>query len=347
VTLPDGQTMWPRRAPGRVQRLGERGDVPHVTYERFDGGAQVIGALDVLHDAHPAPLAVRLRWRDGRVQREHRDVARTLVLEQAQQVAGGAAILDKYAKEVGAERSFDDLLHFRCDRDRLGDRTDEPRQALLGRERPRQRRSGRLEGAVDLLQTTYLRADGGKRVAGLVEDLAPVGHEAHTLLDVRVGERQLLERASVGLLQVLEPRAAARESPRKGGAPLVDGLQALGEQLLLEAKGCQTLVERGAVGPRVVGFLARAARSAVDGRERLLGGHSVLARGLRLPAKLAEPRVERLHLRVGVGTVLGELRELLLPSHATSLALMDLGAQFGQPLDEVLALLLEQQQPGV
>ena len=107
---------------------------------------------------------------------------------------------------------------------------------------------------------------------------------------------------------------------------------------------CSALEESAAV---VFEQLAVAADLGGDAREFVVGGHARLAHGLGLAAQLVELPVERLEARVGLAALRRERLELAGARRAARLGLVQLLAQLGEPGDEVLALLLEQEQPGV
>ena len=148
-------------------------------------------------------------------ERHERDVARVVLREQRQRCcAARGGVLDEQAEQVARRAPLDERS--RCsgvDRDEVGERADEPGSSLLLRRAPTPAPATRVvERAVDLLEA----ADLGARIAvsasrALVELAAARVEHADALVDVGVGERDLLARA-----RELPPRAARGVVRRAG-----------------------------------------------------------------------------------------------------------------------------------
>ena len=145
----------------------------------------------------------------------------------------------------------------------------------------------------------------------------------------------------------IEPASARGQRRLRALSLLADLLGTLGEQLLLEREGGQRLLGLGRLAAVVLEQLAVAADVGVDAGELVVGGHARLANALGLAAQLVELAVERLQARIGLAALRRERLELAGARRGAGLGMVKLLAQLRETVDEVLALLLEQEQAGV
>ena len=146
---------------------------------------------------------------------------------------------------------------------------------------------------------------------------------------------------------LLDTRPSGGERPLRRLPLLADLLRSLRQKLFFQAGRRKRLLHCGQFETVVLDVLARTAYRSRDARRLLVRRHSCLAHCLGLTTQLAELAVERLDLGIRRRSLLGDAFELGGTRRCPRLALIELLPQLREALDEVLALLLQQEQTGV
>ncbi len=116
----------------------------------------------------------------------------------------------------------------------LGQRAENTREVLLLAEQPRERGRGRLERAVDLLESADLRAKFRELVAAPGELGAAGLDEADVLVDFGLGERELSPCAIELRRRLIGARATCGKRLEERRPLLLDRIGTLDEKIGLE-----------------------------------------------------------------------------------------------------------------